>query len=228
MIQRVEELAKDQRVITDKYPQFEWSPGNPILDDVNEENEPINPVVLNDDVDDNNNDSDRDDGDDTIAINVISHSDSENDLDDNIDISSTNEHSDLPNGDLVPDDGENLSYDDNVKDGTTTVSDADSIPLSNTSVKFHDHFSNEDADDEASSPSDETDEIIDAPSDEVSTSPTHTPNPSPSPSPRRTRPKRKAAGRGVSLLDPSTKGKYYGNTFPHLQFYKHKNQNKIL
>ena len=123
-------------------------------------------------------------------------------MDDNIDISSANEHSDLPsddsddNGDLVPDDGENLSYDDNVKDGTTTVSDADSIHLSNKSVKFHDQFSNEDADDEASSistPSDKTNEMIDAPSDEVSHSPVHTPGPSSSP--KRALPRRRAAGR---------------------------------
>ena len=38
VINRVEELAGNQKVMTDKYPQFEWAPGFPI---VNNEDEPL-------------------------------------------------------------------------------------------------------------------------------------------------------------------------------------------
>ena len=212
--------------MTDKYPQFEWAPGVPIVDD---EDEPLEnlPELLNNDDDDDDDDDDHNQNDDENENIVTDHDENVDDRDDasamdenshssndNVGLSSGNsEHNDRSDD---SDNDDNLSYEE--EDVPPAVSDAESsAPSQDASA---------DADDEASSLSappevttelieDATEYIIDSP---PSTPPTNEPNrPPPSPSILR-RSKRRTAGRGVHRLNISSRGKYYGTNLPHLQF----------
>ena len=63
VINRVEELVGNQKVMTDKYPQFEWAPGSPIVDNEDELLENL-PALENYDIYDS--DDDEDDEDDNV------------------------------------------------------------------------------------------------------------------------------------------------------------------
>ena len=179
------------------------------------------PALVNYDIYDS--DDDEDDEDD----NVDDANDNDNeffvtDSDDTDSASAVNEgsdglssgSSDFDNEANESDDDENLSYENEFDH--PAVSDEESTPS---------HDASDDADDEASSlstPAETTTELMDnAIENVIDSSPTTTltnlPTTPPSSSgPRRSR--RNNAGQGVHRLDVSSRGKYYGNTSPHLQF----------
>ena len=115
VINRVEELAGNQKVMTDKYPQFAWEPGFPIVDN---EDEPLKnlPELMN--YDDDNDDDEDDDGDDNDDENYNDNEFSVTDNDNTDSASAVDEgsdglssgSSDFDNEANESDDDDNLSH----------------------------------------------------------------------------------------------------------------------
>ena len=202
--------------MTYKYPQFEWAPGVPILDDIDEDGNGLYPILNEDEETDEEEafgDDNESNADDVIVTDESSDDDASITSDDD------NNDDDLSSGSDSSNDDDHDNYIGLSHDNSPAVSDESILENDDGS-----HPSEDDAEDEVSlSPSPDSTNTNDSEAVESNTPdipPDNSPTQSPTPAPSIALniPCRSTTGRGIARLDVSSQGKYYSNTSPHLQF----------